>query len=168
MLVSVTRDDLQARSSASNDMRPATSGAALKTTAGDPGSLEHVECCQDCPHTVKFATQRRAELSAKTDFFCDGHPKETPPAVGAKWTGISYPVGEEKHHAQASPMVKIEAIGEAGHIAYHTIYRSDQVPGAFSGEVFCLSCRILLPRTRCPRAMSRCPQVDTVELALRG
>ena len=55
---------------------------------------------------------------------------------GAYWTSLSYPVGQEKHHARASPMVEIADIGEAGHIAYHTIYRSDQVPGMFAGK-FC-------------------------------
>jgi hypothetical protein len=54
---------------------------------------------------------------------------------GAYWTSLPYPVGEEKQHARASPMIKIDAIGEAGHIAYHTIYRSDQVPAAFAGAI---------------------------------
>ena len=52
---------------------------------------------------------------------------------GAYWTSLSYPVGDEKQHTRASSMVKIEAIGEAGHIAYHTIYRSDQVPLQYAG-----------------------------------
>jgi len=79
--------------------------------------------------------------------------------LSARWTGLSYPVGDEKQHARASPMVYIEAVGEAGHIGYHTIYRSGPVPSTFAGMLQRL---LLVPacllsgstlRSTCPRGM---------------
>lgn len=53
----------------------------------------------------------------------------------AVWTEIPYPVGDAKHYVGASPMVHVDAIGEAGHIGYHTIYRDNVVPAAFAGKL---------------------------------
>ena len=78
-------------------------------------------------------------MSAKTDFYCDGHPTDHDSHVGAKWTEIPYPVGDAKHHVGASPMVYVDALDEAGRIAYHTIYRDNVVPSAFAGELSWMS-----------------------------
>jgi hypothetical protein len=53
--------------------------------------------------------------------------------TAAVWTEMPYPVGDAKHHVGSSPQVYVEAIGEAGHIGYHTIYRDNVVPAAFAG-----------------------------------